>query len=120
MEYQSYICGKNHWLLEPDLNAILGKYWPDLPRHEPSLLEFGALAGGRAYEVAEHVDRGAAPILVMHDVDGRRIDRAQLSPATPTCCSASPSSIARRMRAGRGISILPTGSCWPIRVCTVR
>jgi hypothetical protein len=39
-------------------------------------------AGRRAaYEVAEHIDRGAMPILVMHDVDGHRIDRAQLSPA---------------------------------------
>jgi alkylation response protein AidB-like acyl-CoA dehydrogenase len=81
MEYQSYIRGKNHWLLEPDLKAILSKYWPDLPRQEPSLIEFGAMAGGRAYEVAEHVDRGATPILVMHDVDGNRIDRARLSPA---------------------------------------
>ncbi len=80
MEYQSYICGKNHWLLEPDLKAILSQYWPDLPRHEPSLIDFGAVAGGRAYEVAEHIDRGATPILVMHDVDGHRIDRAQLSP----------------------------------------
>ncbi len=81
MEYQSYICGKNHWLLEPDLKPILSRYWPDLPKHESSLIEFGALAGGQAYEVAEHVDRGATPILVMHDVDGNRIDRAQLSPA---------------------------------------
>jgi hypothetical protein len=22
MEYQSYICGKNHWLLEPDLSQF--------------------------------------------------------------------------------------------------
>ena len=49
MQYQSYICGKNHWRLEPDLKAILSKYWPDLPQHEPSLIEFGAVAGGRAY-----------------------------------------------------------------------
>jgi alkylation response protein AidB-like acyl-CoA dehydrogenase len=81
MQYQSYICGKNHWLLEPDLKAILGKYWPDWPQCEPALIDFGAIAGGQAYEVAEHIDRGAAPILVMHDVDGHRIDRAQLSPA---------------------------------------
>ncbi len=81
MHYQSYVYGKNHWLLEPDLNAILSKYWADFTKHESSLIEFGAVAGGRAYEVAEHVDRGATPILVMHDVDGNRIDRAQLSPA---------------------------------------
>ncbi len=81
MHYQSYIYGKNHWLLEPDLKAILSRYWPDLTLHEAALIDFGAVAGGRAYEVAAHVDRGATPILVMHDVDGRRIDRAQLSPA---------------------------------------
>ena len=81
MQYQSYIYGKNHWRLEPDLKSILSKYWKDLPQQEASLIEFGEVAGGSAYEVAEHVDRGATPILVMHDVDGRRIDRAQLSPA---------------------------------------
>jgi acyl-CoA dehydrogenase len=81
MQYQSYICGKNHWRLEPDLKSILSKYWKDLTQHEASLIDFGAVVGGSAYEVAEHIDRGAVPILVMHDVDGRRIDRAQLSPA---------------------------------------
>ena len=81
MSYQSYICGKNHWLLEPDLKFILRRYWTDLPKHEPSLIDFGAVAGGPAYEVAAHVDRSAAPVLVMHDVNGQRIDRAQLSPA---------------------------------------
>jgi alkylation response protein AidB-like acyl-CoA dehydrogenase len=81
MEYQSYSCGKNHWLLEPDLKAILSQYWPDLPQHEAALIEFGEVAGGRAYEVAEHIVRGATPLLVMHDVNGNRIDRAQLSPA---------------------------------------
>jgi acyl-CoA dehydrogenase len=81
MQYQSYVYGKNHWRLEPDLKLILSKYWKDLPQQEASLIEFGEVAGGSAYEVAEHVDRGATPILVMHDVDGHRIDRAQLSPA---------------------------------------
>ena len=38
-------------------------------------------AGGRAYEVADHIDHQAAPVLVTHDLDGRRIDRARLSPA---------------------------------------
>lgn len=78
---QSYIHNKNHWLLEPDLKAILGRYWPGVSKHDASLTDFGALAGGRAYEVADHVDRGATPVLVMHDLDGRRIDRARLSPA---------------------------------------
>jgi alkylation response protein AidB-like acyl-CoA dehydrogenase len=81
MNYQSYAYGKNHWLLEPDLKFILQHYWKDFADHEPALIDFGALAGGRAYEVADHVDHGAAPTLVMHDLDGQRIDRARLSPA---------------------------------------
>jgi alkylation response protein AidB-like acyl-CoA dehydrogenase len=81
MNYQSYIYDKNHWLLEPDLKPILKRYWPGLADHERALSDFGALAGGRAYEVADHVDHGATPTLVMHDLDGRRVDRARLSPA---------------------------------------
>ncbi len=81
MNYQSYAYGKNHWLLEPDLKFILQQYWKDFAHHEQALIDFGSIAGGRAYEVADHVDHGAAPTLVMHDLDGRRIDRARLSPA---------------------------------------
>ena len=81
MHYQSYAYGKNHWQLDPDLKPILARYWKDLSDHEQALIDFGALAGGRAYEVADHVDHGAAPILVMHDLDGQRVDRARLSPA---------------------------------------
>jgi len=75
LSFQSYTYGKNHWLLEPDLPHILASCWPDLPRHEPELSEFGLLVGGRAYEVADWVDRCAPPELVMHDLDGRRVDR---------------------------------------------
>lgn len=81
MNYQSYIYGKNHWRLEPDLKPILQHYWKSLPDHEQTLIDFGALAGGRAYEVADHIDHGATPVLVMHDLDGTRVDRARLSPA---------------------------------------
>ncbi len=81
MQYQSYAYGKNHWLIEPDLKAILLSYWPDLPRHEPELERFGALAGGPAYALAAEIDRAAQPVLVMHAVDGQRIDRARLLPA---------------------------------------
>ena len=81
MEFQSYAYGKNHWLLEPDLKGILKKYWADFSGHEEELESFGALAGGRAYELADHIDRAATPELVMHDLDGRRVDRARLSPA---------------------------------------
>ena len=81
MQYQSYAYGKNHWLLEPDLGAILGQYWPDLPNHTADLERFGALAGGEAYALATEIDRAAQPVLVMHDRDGERIDRARLLPA---------------------------------------
>lgn len=81
MEFQSYAYGKNHWLLNPDLKPILRQYWKDLPHHEEALTAFGALAGGRAYEVADHVDHHARPVLVMHDLNGNRIDRVQLCPA---------------------------------------
>ena len=81
MNFQSYAYGKNHWSLDPDLKVILGQYWPALPEHEKELSDFGELAGGRAYEVADHVDHEAIPVLVMHDLDGKRVDRARLSPA---------------------------------------
>lgn len=81
MQFQSYAYNKNHWLLEPDLKAILGRYWPALGEHEQELTEFGALAGGRAYAIADWVDRAAWPELVTHDLDGRRVDRARLDPA---------------------------------------
>lgn len=81
MKFQSYAYGKNHWHLEPDLEPILQQYWPELPRHRDALAAFGALAGGRAYQVAYYIDRQALPILVMHDLDGKRIDRVELSPA---------------------------------------
>jgi alkylation response protein AidB-like acyl-CoA dehydrogenase len=81
MHYQSYIYGSNHWLIEPDLKTILRRYWPAVEAHETELTEFGKLAGGRAYEIADHIDHSAPPVLISHDLDGRRIDRARLSPA---------------------------------------
>ncbi len=81
MNFQSYAYGKNHWLLEPDLKHILASYWPGLPKYEPELVQFGALAGGRAYEVADWVDRAAPPELVARDLNGVRVDQARLDPA---------------------------------------
>ena len=81
MQFQSYAYGKNHWLLEPDLAHILKRYWPDLAAREADISRFGALAGSRAYEMADYIDRTAAPELVMYDLDGRRVDRARLDPA---------------------------------------
>jgi acyl-CoA dehydrogenase len=81
MEFQSYAYGKNHWDLDPDLKFILRRYWPEYDRVEQDLSNFGQLAGGRAYQIADFVDRAAVPELVMHDLDGRRVDRARLDPA---------------------------------------
>lgn len=81
MQYQAYTYGKNHWELEPDLKFILSHYgwaWKD---HQAELHDFGDLVGGRAYEVADWVDRTAMPELIAHDLDGKRIDRARLDPA---------------------------------------
>ncbi|MFO7624360.1 MAG: acyl-CoA dehydrogenase family protein [Anaerolineales bacterium] len=81
MEFQSYTFGKNQWLLEPDLKHILPLYWQDFAAQQAGLLSFGELAGGRAYEIADQVDRLARPELVAHDLDGKRIDRVRLDPA---------------------------------------
>ncbi len=81
MEYQSYAYGKNHWLLEPDLKPLLRSYWPEVEDLEDEFTQFGALAGGRAYEVADYADHRAVPELIMHDLDGRRVDRARISPS---------------------------------------
>ncbi len=81
MQYQAYTYGKNHWQLEPDLRVILSYYGWDWEKHQAELARFGELVGGRAYEVADWVDRTATPELVAHDLDGQRIDRARLDPA---------------------------------------
>lgn len=81
MRFQSYIHGQNHYLIDPDLKAVLRHYWPDFSQHEDDLIAFGDVAGGPAYEIATYVDRVARPVLVMHDQDGRRVDRARLDPA---------------------------------------
>jgi alkylation response protein AidB-like acyl-CoA dehydrogenase len=81
MNYQSYIHGKNHWDLDPDLEAILGSYWTEMDSQRDVLKAFGGLVGEKAYAIADYVDRFASPELLMHDLDGRRIDRAKLDPA---------------------------------------
>ncbi len=81
MRYQSYAYGQNHWERDPDLRHVLARYWPGFTAYEDELRRFGALAGKEVYEVAYHVDHDAPPVLVMHDLDGNRVDRVRLSPA---------------------------------------
>jgi acyl-CoA dehydrogenase len=45
------------------------------------MTRWGDLMGGEALEVGYHVDQGADPELVMHDLDGNRVDRVRISPA---------------------------------------
>jgi acyl-CoA dehydrogenase len=80
MDAQSYAYGVNHWTLDPDIRPVLAQYWGALAEHEDELSSFGELAGGRAYQVAQHVDHDSPPVLMSHDLDGRRIDRARLCP----------------------------------------
>ncbi len=77
----SYAYGTNHFDLDPDLAVILQTYWRDFPAHRDELHRFGAFAGEDVYETVYHVDHDAAPVLITHDLDGQRVDRARLSPA---------------------------------------
>ncbi|MDI3317596.1 MAG: acyl-CoA dehydrogenase family protein [Bacillota bacterium] len=81
MRFQSYAYGRNHFTLDPDLQAVLRHFWPDARAHWPELERWGELLGGEAYKVGYHVDQEAPPVLVMHDLDGNRVDRVRLSPA---------------------------------------
>lgn len=79
MKARFYSQGEDHYALDPDLKAILDTFAPGLPQEE--LGAFGRLVGEEVLEVAHHVDQEAPPRLLMHDLDGRRLDQALLSPA---------------------------------------
>ena len=80
-EHISYAWGRNHWLLDPDLPNVLRHYWPGLNSAQADLEHYGALAGREVYEACHHIDHDAPPMLVQHNLDGERVDRARLSPA---------------------------------------
>ncbi|MHB1543288.1 MAG: acyl-CoA dehydrogenase family protein [Gammaproteobacteria bacterium] len=81
MNWISYAFGQNHFEIDPDLPYILQHYWPQYAEHRGELVQFGAFTGRDAYEVGYHIDHDAPPVLVSHDLDGRRVDRVRLSPA---------------------------------------
>ncbi len=76
----SYAYGQNHFELDPDLPYLLQLYWSDYPERRYELSQFGEFAGHELYEAGYHIDHDAPPVLVNHDLDGRRIDRIRLSP----------------------------------------
>jgi acyl-CoA dehydrogenase len=77
----SYAYGTNHFTRDVLLQDVLRHFWPAYPEHESELVRFGAYVGREVYETVYHVDHDAPPILIHHDLDGRRIDRVRLSPA---------------------------------------
>lgn len=80
MQPISYAFGQNHFERDPDLPVILQHHWPRHAEHHSELVQFGAFAGRDAYEAGYHIDHDAPPVLVSHDLDGRRVDRVRLSP----------------------------------------
>ncbi len=81
MKFQSYAFGQNHFQVDSDLHAILDAYWPEWKRFQNELDSFGQFAGNEVMEAAYHIDHDAPPILVMHDLDGNRVDRVRVSPS---------------------------------------
>ncbi|MGH8427112.1 MAG: acyl-CoA dehydrogenase family protein [Gammaproteobacteria bacterium] len=79
-EHISYAWGKNHWLIDPDLPNVLRHYWPQWKSARADLERYGALAGREVYEACYHVDQDAPPVLIQHDLDGKRVDRVRLAP----------------------------------------
>lgn len=81
MDLISYAYGTNHFSRDSLLRDTLRHFWRQYPEHEQQLTDFGAFAGREVYETVYHVDHDARPILIHHDLDGRRVDRVRLSPA---------------------------------------
>lgn len=81
MQFQSYAYGRNHWQCDDVLPVVLRHYWSDLDAAHARITSWGELVGTHAYRVGAHVDQESPPVLVMHDLDGVRIDRVRLSPA---------------------------------------
>jgi len=61
MNFQSYIHGKNHWLLDPDLKPILQSYWRAFPQHEEKLAARNACRGIIECDLDERDTGGLRP-----------------------------------------------------------
>jgi alkylation response protein AidB-like acyl-CoA dehydrogenase len=80
MRYESYAYDKDHFQMDPDLRNVLDWCSDVSPDGDEQLHATGKIGGGRAYQIAAHVDREAQPRLIMHDLDGKRVDRVELCP----------------------------------------
>ncbi len=80
MHFESYAHGKDHFQMDPDLAAVLQWTEETSSGWDEKLHMVGKIGGGSAYLLAAHVDREAQPRLVMHDLNGKRIDRVELCP----------------------------------------
>jgi acyl-CoA dehydrogenase len=84
VEFQSYAYGQNHFAVDGDLQVVLDRYWGDFAAHAEEMHRWGEVMGTDALETGYHIDHGAWPVLVMHDLDGNRVDRVRISPAQRT------------------------------------
>ncbi len=80
MEAISYAYGKNHYRADPELRDVLAAFWPEAKDREEELAAWGAFMGREVYAAGYHIDQDAEPVLIMHDLDGNRVDRVRLSP----------------------------------------
>lgn len=81
MDHLSYAYGANHFDSDAEIKAVLRHFWAGHKEKWEALRQFGDLAGKEIYESVYHIDHDAPPVLVVHDLDGNRIDRVRLSPA---------------------------------------
>jgi acyl-CoA dehydrogenase len=81
VEFQSYAYGQNHFAVDADLQAVLNTYWGDFESHREEMVRWGELMGTEVLEVGYHIDQGADPVFVMHDLDGNRVDRVRIAPS---------------------------------------
>jgi alkylation response protein AidB-like acyl-CoA dehydrogenase len=75
--YVSSSYGKNHYLIDRPLQAILEHFLGKVP----DLAALGAFAGSELYETADYVDKVSNPKLITWAVDGERVDEIWLAAA---------------------------------------
>lgn len=113
MEWISYAYGKNHYEADPELRDLLRHFWPGAGDREAELLAWGAYMGREVYEAAYHIDQDAGPELVMHDLDGNRVDRVRLSPVQREVLKRLRPIVRPPYEGGAGTTTSPWATSWP-------